>query len=283
MVKADGLAAGKGVIVAKTAEEAEDAVTLIMQERAFGDAGNRIIIEECLAGQEASIMVITDSKQVLALASAQDHKRVFDGDQGSNTGGMGAYSPASIVTAEVLVEVMEKVVCRTIGGLAREGIDYRGVLYAGIMLTSEGPKTLEFNVRFGDPETQVILPRLRSDLAEIMLAAAEGDLDRVKNLSWDARPCVCVVCASGGYPGSYAKGKEIKGIDQAEELKDIVVFHAGTSRSGGKILTSGGRVLGVTGMGDTVEDAVSKTYAAVDKIGFEGMHFRKDIGLKALK
>ncbi|MDD3345319.1 MAG: phosphoribosylamine--glycine ligase [Candidatus Omnitrophica bacterium] len=283
VVKADGLAAGKGVIVAKTAEEAEDAVTLIMQERAFGDAGNRIIIEECLAGQEASIMVITDSKQVLALASAQDHKRVFDGDQGSNTGGMGAYSPASIVTAEVLVEVMEKVVCRTIGGLAREGIDYRGVLYAGIMLTSEGPKTLEFNVRFGDPETQVILPRLRSDLAEIMLAAAEGDLDRVKNLSWDARPCVCVVCASGGYPGSYAKGKEIKGIDQAEELKDIVVFHAGTSRSGGKILTSGGRVLGVTGMGDTVEDAVSKTYAAVDKIGFEGMHFRKDIGLKALK
>ncbi|MDD5042978.1 MAG: phosphoribosylamine--glycine ligase [Candidatus Omnitrophica bacterium] len=283
VVKADGLAAGKGVIVAKTAEEAEDAVTLIMQERAFGDAGNRIVIEECLAGQEASIMVITDSKQVLALASAQDHKRVFDGDQGSNTGGMGAYSPASIVTAEVLVEVMEKIVCRTIGGLAREGIDYRGVLYAGIMLTAEGPKTLEFNVRFGDPETQVILPRLKSDLAEIMLASAEGDLDRVKNLSWDVRPCVCVVCASGGYPGSYAKGKEIKGIDQAEELKDIVVFHAGTSRSGGKILTSGGRVLGVTGMGDTVEDAVSKTYAAVDKIGFEGMHFRKDIGLKALK
>jgi len=196
---------------------------------------------------------------------------------------MGAYSPASIVTADVLVEVMEKIIYRTIEGLAREGVGYSGVLYAGIMLTKEGPKTLEFNVRFGDPETQVILPRLKSDLAEIMLAATEGELVKVKNLFWDDRPCVCVVCASGGYPGNYTKGKEIKGLHEAEKLKDVVVFHAGTSKAGDKILTSGGRVLGVTGLGSTIEDAIHKTYRAVDKISFEGMHFRKDIGSKALK
>jgi phosphoribosylamine--glycine ligase len=283
VVKADGLAAGKGVVVAKTVKEAEDAVTSMMQERIFGDAGDRVIIEECLIGQEASILVITDSKQVLALASAQDHKRVFDNDKGSNTGGMGAYSPASIVTADVLVEVMEKIIYRTIEGLAKEGVGYSGVLYAGIMLTKDGPKTLEFNVRFGDPETQVILPRLKSDLVEIMLAATEGELVKVKNLFWDDRSCVCVVCASGGYPGNYTKGKEIKGLHEAEKLKDVVVFHAGTSKAGDKILTSGGRVLGVTGLGSTIEDAIHKTYRAVDKISFEGMHFRKDIGSKALK
>ncbi|MDD5129409.1 MAG: phosphoribosylamine--glycine ligase [Candidatus Omnitrophica bacterium] len=283
VVKADGLAAGKGVVVAKTVKEARGAVASMMQDKIFGDAGKKIVVEECLAGQEASIMVITDSKQVLALASAQDHKRVFDNDQGANTGGMGAYSPASIVTADILVEVMEKVIYRIIDGLAKEGIGYRGVLYAGIMLTKEGPKALEFNVRFGDPETEVILPRLKSDLVEVMLAATDEELIKVKNLYWDPRACVCVVCASGGYPGDYAKDKEIKGLEEAEKLKDIVVFHAGTKKSGDKILTSGGRVLGVTGLGDTIEDAIHKTYKAVSKINFEGMHYRKDIGARAIR
>jgi phosphoribosylamine--glycine ligase len=283
VVKADGLAAGKGVVVAKNIDEAKQAVTLMMQDKIFGDAGNKIIIEECLAGQEASILVITDSKNVVALASAQDHKRVFDNDKGANTGGMGAYSPASIVTADVLVEVMQNIIYRTIDGLIKEGIGYRGVLYAGVMLTKDGPKTLEFNVRFGDPETEAILPRLKSDLVEVMLAATEGELIKIKNLSWDERACVCVVCASGGYPGDYTKDKEIKGLDEAEKLRDIVVFHAGTRRSGNKIFTSGGRVLGVTGLGVTIEDAIKKTYAAVGKINFEGMHFRRDIGAKALK
>ena len=211
VVKADGLAAGKGVVVAKTIKEAKNAVTSIMQDKIFGDAGNKIIIEECLLGQEASILVITDSENVVALASAQDHKRIFDNDQGANTGGMGAYSPASIVTADILVEVMEKIIYRTIDGLAKEGIGYRGVLYAGVMLTKDGPKALEFNVRFGDPETEAILPRLKSDLVEVMLATAEGELIKIKNLSWDSRACVCVVCASGGYPGNYARNKEISG------------------------------------------------------------------------
>ena len=283
VVKADGLAAGKGVVVAKTIKEAKDAVISIMQDKIFGDAGKKIIIEECLVGQEASILVITDSKNVVALASAQDHKRIFDNDQGANTGGMGAYSPASVVTPNVLVEVMEKIIYRTIDGLAKEGIGYRGVLYAGVMLTKEGPKTLEFNVRFGDPETEAILPRLKSDLVEVMLATVEGELIKIKNLSWDLRACVCVVCASGGYPGDYVKDKEIKGLEEAEKLKDIVVFHAGTKKSGDKILTSGGRVLGVTGLGDTIEDAIHKTYKAVSKINFEGMHYRKDIGAKAIR
>lgn len=282
VVKADGLAAGKGVIVAKTVEEAKGAVEAIMQDKVFGAAGKRIIIEECLQGQEASIMVITDSKEVLALASAQDHKRVFDNDEGANTGGMGAYSPASIVTADVLLEVMEKIIYRTISGLSKEGIDYRGVLYAGIMLTKDGPKALEFNVRFGDPETEVILPRLKSDLVEVMLAVSDGELSRVKNLYWDSRACVCVVCASGGYPGDYAKGKEISGLDEAENMKDVVVFHAGTNISEGKVVTSGGRVLGVTGLGATIREAIDITYKAVSRISFEGMHYRKDIGSKAL-
>ena len=283
VIKADGLAAGKGVVVAKNIDEAKQAVTSMMQDKIFGDAGKKIIIEECLIGQEASIMVITDSKQVLALASAQDHKRVFDNDQGANTGGMGAYSSAPIVTAGVLVEVMEKIVYRTIDGLVKEGIDYRGILYAGIMLTKDGPKALEFNVRFGDPETEAVLPRLKSDLVEAMLAASEAELVKVKNLSWDVRSCVCVVCASGGYPGNYAKDKEISGLEEAGKLKDIVVFHAGTKKAGNKILTSGGRVLGVTGLGSTIEEAINKTYKAVSKINFEGMYFRRDIGSRALR
>jgi phosphoribosylamine--glycine ligase len=281
-VKADGLAAGKGVVVAKTVDEAQAAVTAMMQDKIFGDAGGKIIVEECLIGQEASILVITDSKEVVALASAQDHKRIFDYDQGANTGGMGAYSPAPIVTTDILKEVLDKIIYRTIDGLAREGIDYRGVLYAGIMLTKEGPQALEFNVRFGDPETQAILPRLKSDLVEVMLATSLGRLSKIGALEWDTRACVCVVCAADGYPGDYAQGKEISGLDAAAKLAGVVVFHAGTKSSGDKILTSGGRVLGVTGLGSTIKEAINKTYAAVGKINFAGMQFRKDIGKKAL-
>ena len=290
VIKADGLAAGKGVVVAKSVDEAKQAVTLMMQDKIFGDAGKKIIVEECLIGQEASILVITDAKEVVALASAQDHKRIFDHDQGANTGGMGAYSPAQVVTRDILKEIMDKIIYRTIDGLAKEGIDYRGVLYAGVMLTQEGPKALEFNVRFGDPETQAILPRLKSDLVEVMLAAAEGKLSKIRTLTWDNRACVCVVCASAGYPGDYAKDKEISGLDGLAKSDDLIVFHSGTLRlrSGQaknefKYLTSGGRVLGVTGLGTDIKDAINKTYQAVEKINFEGMHFRRDIGYRALK
>jgi len=283
VVKADGLAAGKGVVVAKTIDEAKQAIDAMMQEKIFGDAGNKVIIEECLQGQEASILVITDSKEVIALASAQDHKRVFDNDGGPNTGGMGAYSPAPIVTKELFREILDKVIYRTIDGLSKEGIDYRGVLYAGIMLTKGGPKTLEFNVRFGDPETQAILPRLKSDLVEIMLATAEQKLNRLRALEWDEAACVCVVCAAGGYPGNYEKGKEIIGLDKAAKIKDVVVFHAGTKLQNNKVVTNGGRVLGVTGLGKTIKEAIDKTYTAVKEINFEGVHYRKDIGAKAHK
>lgn len=282
VVKADGLAAGKGVVVAKTTDEAEKAVDLMLTQRVFGDAGKRIIVEDCLEGQEASILVITDSKEVIALASAQDHKRVYDNDQGPNTGGMGVYSPAPVVTRELLKEILDKVIYRTVDGLVKEGITYKGVLYAGIMITKNGPMTLEFNVRFGDPETQAILPRLKSDLVEVMLAATETKLSRLRTLVWDERPCVCVVCASKGYPGDYVKGKEIFGLDEAAKMKDVVVFHAGTKKQGDKIVTSGGRVLGVTALGATIKDAIDNSYQAVGKISFEGMHYRKDIGKRAL-
>lgn len=285
VVKADGLAAGKGVVVAQTVDEAKAAVKAMMQDRVFADAGSRIIIEECLTGQEASILVITDGRTVIPLASSQDHKRIFDGDKGPNTGGMGAYSPAPLVTPALFDEIMNTVVYRTIDGLAKEGLNFCGVLYAGIMVTKAGPKTLEFNVRFGDPETEAILPRLRSDLVETMLAVSRGTLDKVSRsggLMWDHRSSVCVVCAAGGYPGSYEKGKEISGLDAAGANGDVVVFHAGTARTGGKILTNGGRVLGVTALGADIKEAVRTAYSAVDKINFEGMQYRKDIGGKAL-
>ena len=282
VIKADGLAQGKGVIVAKDAPEAKAAVKSILEEKAFGDAGKRLIIEDCLQGVEASILVFTDGKTVVPLASSQDHKRIFDGDHGPNTGGMGAYSPAPVVTPKLFQEIIEKVIQRIIAGLAKEGIVYQGVLYAGIMITESGPKTLEFNVRFGDPETQAILPRLKSDLVEVMLAVSEGNLSRIKALDWENRACVCVVCASGGYPGDYAKGKEISGLAEAAKMKDIVVFHAGTKKEGEKILTSGGRVLGITGLGSTIKEAINNTYQAVEKIKFEGMHYRRDIGKRAI-
>jgi phosphoribosylamine--glycine ligase len=285
VVKADGLAAGKGVVVASTAEEAKAAVRAMMIERVFADAGARVIVEERLQGEEASILVLTDSRDVIPLASSQDHKRVFDGDKGPNTGGMGAYSPAPVVTEGLMYEIMKEIVSPTVQGLRNEGIDYRGVLYAGVMVTQDGPKALEFNVRFGDPETQAILPRLQSDLAQVMCAVADGTLGnvvRAGGLRWDPRACVCVVCASKGYPGDYEKGKVIRGLESVAQMKDAMVFHAGTSARGADILTSGGRVLGVTGLGAGVKDALLTAYAAVGKISFEGMHFRKDIGYRAL-
>ena len=285
VVKADGLAAGKGVMVCNTAEEAERAVDTIMCDRVFADAGNRIVIEECLEGQEASIIIFADSKAIIPLASSQDHKRIFDFDQGANTGGMGAYCPAPVVTDELSQEILQTIVEPTIKGLASEGLSYKGILYVGVMITSQGPKVLEFNVRFGDPETQAILPRLDSDLVEVMLAAVDQGLNKYQKaggLDWDARACVCVVCASGGYPGKYEKGKEISGLQEAEDVSDIVVFHAGTKRLADKYVTNGGRVLGVTGLGPTIKEAIDKTYQAVKLINFDGMHYRKDIGRKAV-
>jgi phosphoribosylamine---glycine ligase len=286
VVKADGLAAGKGVIVAQTVDEAKNAVHQILEDRIFGNAGSCVIVEECLTGQEASILVLTDSKDVIPLASSQDHKRIFDGDKGPNTGGMGAYSPAPVVTQALFEDIMTNIIRRTLDGLAREGIRYQGILYAGIMLTNDGPKTLEFNARFGDPETEAILPRLNSDIVEVMLACANGQLAKYLKASgrqsWDPRPCVCVVCAAKGYPGEYEKGKIISGLDAAAQMKDVVVFHAGTRKDGGDIVTSGGRVLGVTGLGRTIQDAIALTYKAVDAIRFEGMQYRADIGRKAL-
>jgi len=285
VVKADGLAAGKGVVVAQTVDEAKQAVFSMMQERIFGEAGNKVIVEECLQGQEASILVFTDSREVIPLVSSQDHKRVFDNDLGPNTGGMGAYSPAPVVTRPIFQEILEKIIYRTIDGLLKEGITYKGVLYAGVMLTKDGPKALEFNVRFGDPETQAILPRLKSDLLEVMMAVSNQTLSKViksGGLKWDNRACACVVCASGGYPGEYQKGQEISGLEESAKIKDTIVFHAGTIISEGKCLTAGGRVLGVTGLGRTIKDAVNKAYNAVDKIKFAGMHFRRDIGAKAI-
>ncbi|MCX5667341.1 MAG: phosphoribosylamine--glycine ligase [Candidatus Omnitrophica bacterium] len=287
VVKADGLCAGKGVLVCDGISSAKDAVNEMMVKRSFGDAANKIIIEECLIGEEASIIVVSDGKNVVPLASSQDHKRVFDGDKGPNTGGMGAYSPAPVVTAAVFKKIMDKVISPMIRGMAEEGKPYKGILYAGIMLTKEGPKVLEFNARFGDPETQAIMPRLKSDLVDLMMRSIEGRLENY-SLDWDPRPCVSIVAASGGYPGKYEKGIEIKGLDLVKEMKDVVVFHAGT-RSGKRatdgsstFLTNGGRVLNVTALGPDIKDAIDNCYNALGKISFDRMHYRRDIGSRAV-
>jgi phosphoribosylamine--glycine ligase len=287
VVKADGLAAGKGVVVARIKDEAKDAVRRMMVEKAFGAAGKRVIVEDCLAGEEASIIVISDGNNIAPLASSQDHKRIYDGDKGPNTGGMGAYSPAPIVTEALLKKVLDDIIRPIIKGLAAEGRPYKGALYAGIMITSDGPKTLEFNVRFGDPETQAILPRMKSDLVEAMEKAMAGELGGYK-LEWDSRPCVSVVLASGGYPGDYEKGAEIEGLDEAAKMKDVHVFHAGTkpgkrsTDAKSLYITSGGRVLNVTALGSDIKEAIENSYAAVKKIRFDGMQYRRDIGYKAI-
>lgn len=282
VVKADGLAAGKGVIVAKTQDEAINAIERIMVKREFGDSGDRVIVEECLEGDEASILVFSDGKSILPLDSSQDHKRIFDGDRGANTGGMGAYSPASIVTEKIFKEIIEKVFRPIIDGLAEENLIYKGVLYGGLMITKEGPKVLEFNVRFGDPELQAIIPRMRTDLVEVMEACIDRGLEEIK-IEWDRRVCLCVVIASKGYPEKYEKGKIITGLDETKKLKDIVVFHAGTVQKSGKFLTNGGRVLGVTALGKDIRTAKERTYEAVEKIDFDGKYFRSDIGYKAIR
>lgn len=281
VVKADGLAAGKGVIVAATLEEAEEAVRECFQG-AFGAAGSTVVVEECLTGPECSLLAFTDGKTVLPMATAQDHKRALEGDKGPNTGGMGVYSPVPIVTEDEL-SAMKQVMLDTVAELAAEGIDYRGCLYGGFMLTNDGPKVLEFNARFGDPETQVILPRLKNDLVEVMLACAEGRLDEVE-LAWCDEWAVAVVLTSAGYPGSYEKGKVITGIEDAEAMEDVTVYHAGTAvREDGELVTSGGRVLAVTALGDTFEAARDLAYEACEKIDFEGKTLRRDIGLRALR
>jgi phosphoribosylamine--glycine ligase len=283
VVKADGLAAGKGVIVCQTVREAKVAVDEIMRGRIFGDAGDRVVIEEYLEGEEVSFMALTDGATVLPLASSQDHKRLGDGDTGPNTGGMGAYSPAPAVTAAVHEQIMSEVMQPIVRGLAARGIVYRGVLYAGLMITSEGPKVLEFNVRFGDPECQTLLLRLQSDLFEHMWAVTEGGGLAGQRLVWDPRAAVCVVLAAAGYPGNYETGKEIHGLERLRDWPNGVVFHAGTTERDGRVVTSGGRVLGVTALGEDIAAAVREAYQAVEQIRWDGMHYRRDIGRRGME
>ncbi len=281
VVKADGPAAGKGAIVCRTLEEADRAIALCLEERAFGRSGEQVVVEEFLVGEEASFFALTDGETALFLGTAQDHKTVFDDDQGPNTGGMGAYSPAPIVDASVHDQVMKTIIHPTVRAMAAEGRPYRGVIYAGLMLTREGPKVLEYNCRFGDPEHQVIMPRLQDDPLPLLHAVARGER-LPKSVRWRQEAAVCVVMASGGYPGEYQTGKPIAGIEDAEKLPGVTVFHAGTALRDGQLVTAGGRVLGVTAIGADIKAAIGRAYEAAGKICFEGMHFRKDIGRKAL-
>lgn len=281
VVKADGLAAGKGVIIAQTREEAIETVTDMLSGNAFGNAGSRVVVEEFLRGEEASFLAFTDGKNIIPLASAQDHKPAYDGDKGPNTGGMGAYSPAPVVTPAIHEKVMEEVMRRTVDGMAAEGRTYKGVLYAGLMIDGGEIKTLEFNARFGDPECQPLLMRMKSDIVPVLLATANGDISAV-SLEWHDKAAVCVVMASGGYPGTYQKGDKITGLDKAASIEDLFVFHAGTAKKDGAYITNGGRVLGVTALGATVEKAISRAYDGVAAIKWNGVHYRTDIGNKAL-
>lgn len=281
VVKAEGLAAGKGVIIAEDEAQARRAIEDLLVDRKLGDAGARLVIEECLAGRELSYLVFSDGKDYAPMPVAQDHKRAFDGDLGPNTGGMGAFSTPGLLDAELERQITSEVVEPTLEAARAEGFPFRGVLYCGLMLTAEGPKTLEYNVRFGDPETQAILRRLDSDFAEIALAVAQGRLSDVKP-RWSGEAATCVVMASAGYPGNYSTGKTIAGIDEAERLDGVVVFHAGTKlNADGEVETAGGRVLGVTARAATLEDATAQAYEAVSKIRFDGMQFRRDIGRRS--
>ena len=282
VIKADGLAAGKGVIVAATVDEAINALRLIMKDRAFGDAGDRVVVEKCLLGEEASFMVFTDGETIVPMVSSQDHKRVFDGDAGPNTGGMGAYSPAPIITPEFEKEIIDTIMRPVIEGMKSDGIKYKGILYAGLMIDNNKASVLEFNCRLGDPETQPVLSRLSTDLLDICLALTDGKLSELE-VQWKPEPAVCVVLASKGYPGKYEKGDIIEGLDAAKKIEGVTVFHAGTSFSGKNIVTNGGRVLGVTALGDDIRSAKVRAYEAIEKIHFNGMHYRKDIADRALK
>ena len=276
VVKADGLALGKGVYVCMTRQEAEDAVKSIMVNRAFGESGARIVIEEYLTGPEVSVLAFCDGKTLVPMVPSQDHKRALDGDRGLNTGGMGTFSPTRHYTPQIAERALREIMLPTVQAMAAEGCPFKGVLFFGLMLTADGPKALEYNARFGDPEPQVVLPRLKGDLMEIFRAVVEERLDQVE-IAWDERAAACVVLASGGYPGSYRTGLPIEGLDK---VRDALVFHAGTKAEDGRILTAGGRVLGVTALGDTLDAAIANAYRAVEDIRFEGMHYRRDIGKK---
>ncbi|MBR2220192.1 MAG: phosphoribosylamine--glycine ligase, partial [Phascolarctobacterium sp.] len=282
VVKADGLAAGKGVVVAMTKEEALEAIDDMMADQKFGNAGARVVLEEFMEGEEASLLAFTDGKTVVPMIAAQDHKRIFDNDEGPNTGGMGTYAPAPVMTDVLRLKATERVLKPVVAAMAQEGTPYQGCLYAGLMINGDSVKVVEFNCRFGDPETQVILPLLDGDLAEIMLACATGTLDEVE-VAWSDKAAVCVVMASGGYPGNYENGKEINGLAEANADEATVVFHAGTKLVDGKIVTAGGRVLGVTSVDKNIRDARDRAYAAVEKINFDKVFYRKDIAWRALK
>jgi phosphoribosylamine--glycine ligase len=281
VVKADGLAKGKGAFPCRDLQKALDAVNSIMIDRDFGDAGNKVIVEEFMEGEEASFIAFTDGKTVLPMASAQDHKPIFDDDKGPNTGGMGAYSPAPVVTDEVHDLIMETIMKPVIKCMSAEGRLYKGALYAGLMIADGKPRVVEFNARLGDPETQAVLPRMKSDIVPIILACIDGTLDEMQ-MEWTDEPAVCVAIASGGYPGSYEKGKVINGLETVAKMDNVMVFHAGTAKKDDSIVTSGGRVLGVTALGNSIENAIKRAYEAVDKISFDGAYCRRDIGRKAL-
>lgn len=282
VVKADGLAAGKGVILCETVEEAEAAVRESMEHKRFGPAGEQVLIEEFLQGEEASILALVDGEHVVMLASSQDHKRAYNDDQGPNTGGMGAYSPAPVVTDDLWPVIREQVFDRTLAELKKRGICYKGVLYAGLMISDAGPNVLEFNCRFGDPETQAVLMRWKNDMVPALEACVDGTLND-SMIEWTNEPSVCVVMASGGYPGSYEKGRKITGLDACENIDQLTVFHAGTQLDGENVTTAGGRVLGVTALGNPLENAIDRAYQGVHAIHFEDAHFRTDIGAKAMR
>ena len=282
VVKASGLAAGKGVIICKNAEEAEEAVRSMMEEGAFGDAGARVVIEDFLQGEEVSVIALTDGRTIMVMESSQDHKRAFDGDEGPNTGGMGAYSPAPVMTPKLQAQVVGEILVPTVHAMKHEGHPFRGVLYAGLMITAKGPRVLEYNVRFGDPECQALMARVGGDLAMTLKLCAEGRLEEAE-LSWDERPAVCVVVAQEGYPGPVGSGKAIFGLDEVEESEDLVVFHAATRKETGGYVATGGRVLGVTALGEDVGEARDRAYAVIDSLRFPGSFCRRDIAHRALE
>ena len=282
VVKADGLAAGKGVIVCKTRTDVLDAIDRIMRRKEFGEAGKSVVIEERLDGEEASVLAITDGRTIVTLPPAQDHKAAYDGDQGPNTGGMGAYCPAPVVDAKAMSWIEEHILVPTVHTMKRSRHPFRGVLYAGLMMTRQGPKVLEYNVRFGDPECEPLLMRLKTDLVDVLEATVDGKLDELSGLEWDPRPSVCVVMASEGYPGDYETGRPIRGLDEAARIPDVKVFHAGTKLIGGEVVNAGGRVLAVTALGSTISNAKLNAYSAVKCIRWQGAWCRKDISDKAL-
>jgi len=281
VVKADGLAAGKGVIVAMTEEQAIAGIDDIMLDKVFGVAGASVVIEEFMDGEETSFFAFTDGKNILPLASSQDHKRVYDNDEGPNTGGMGAYSPAPVVTADLHGVIVDTIVRPTIYGMAKDGCPYSGILYVGLMIKDGKPRVVEYNARFGDPEAQPLLMRMKSDIVPVLLACARGELAQ-ESIEWHDKAAVCVVMASGGYPASFEKGLPISGLDKAAQIEDLMVFHAGTAAKDGQVVNNGGRVLGVTGLGETVKAAIDKAYEGVAVVGWQAVHYRKDIGARAL-